>query len=231
MKKVLLLCLAALTIVFNPAAAAIINGAHFTAPPPKRTYSNMKAAVTNLRLQLQAKYTLKDTALLQKYFVQVVVDSIIPYWYGTRWDFNGTTQIPGSGYIACGYFISTVLRDAGLPVNRVKMGQANSEEIIRTLAKKKDTKLFYDKPLANVLAYIQQKGEGLYIIGLDCHVGFILADGKDCWFIHAKWFGEKAVVKEAAATSGILYWSRYRMVAKISNSQKLLAAWLTGRPL
>jgi hypothetical protein len=231
MKKVLLLCLAALTIVFNPAAAATINGSHFIIPPAKSKYSNTKAAVTNLRLQLWAKYTLNDTALLQKYFVQVVVDSIIPYWYGTRWDFNGTTQTPGSGYIACGYFVSTVLRDAGLPVNRVKMGQANSEEMIRTLAEKKDTKLFYDKPLANVLAYIQQKGAGLYIIGLDCHVGFILADGKGCWFIHAKWFGEKAVVKEAAATSGILYWSRYRMVAKISNSQKLLAAWLTGSGL
>ncbi len=231
MKKGLLLCLAALVIVFSPAVAAVINGTHFAIPPAKSNYNSMKAAVTNLRLQLRAKYTLKDTALLQKYFVQVVVDSIIPYWYGTRWDFNGTTQIPGSGYIACGYFISTVLRDAGLPVNRVKMGQANSEEIIGCLAEKKDTKLFYDKPLANVLAYIQQKGEGLYIIGLDCHVGFILADGKNCWFIHAKWFGEKAVVKEAAATSGILYWSRYRMLAKISNSQKLLAAWLTGSRL
>lgn len=231
MKKNLLLCLAALTLVFNQAAASIINNAHFTTPPVKSSYSNRKAAVTNLRLQLRAKYTLKDTALLQKYFVKVVVDSIISYWYGTRWDFNGTTQTPGSGYIACGYFVSTVLRDAGLPVNRVKMGQANSEEMICTLAEKKDTKLFYDKPLTNVLAYIQQKGEGLYIIGLDCHVGFILADGKDCWFIHAKWFGEKAVVKEAAATSSILYWSRYRMVAKISNSQKLLAAWLSDRPL
>jgi hypothetical protein len=139
--------------------------------------------------------------------------------------------LPGKGTIACGYFVSTVLRDAGLPVNRVKMGQEDSEDIIRALAEKKDTKLFYEKPLVEVIAYMHSKGAGLYIIGLDCHVGFILVDEKGCWFIHSKWFGEKCVVKEAAASSIILYQSKYRMVAKISNSKKLLRAWLYGGEL
>src|SRR6476660_4877291 len=29
---------------------------------------------------------------------------IFPSWYGTPWDFNGTTEVPQQGKIACGYF-------------------------------------------------------------------------------------------------------------------------------
>src|SRR5437764_1215954 len=38
---------------------------------------------------------------------------IFPAWFGTPWDFNGTTQTPGEGKIACGYFVTTVMRDLG----------------------------------------------------------------------------------------------------------------------
>lgn len=193
------------------------------ARPP---YDTMKAYIA-LRLGLKHAAGNNDTSL-QKYFVSVVTDSIIPYWYGTAWDFNGITQTPGKGAIACGYFISTVLRDAGLHINRVKMGQSDSEGIIHSLAEKKDTKLFYDKPLNTLIDYLKSNGAGLYIIGLDCHVGFILNDEHGIWFIHSKWYDEKAVVKEAAATSGILYNSKYKMIGKISNSKKLLQAWLNG---
>ena len=182
-------------------------------------------------MKLKNTTSLNDSAKLERYFVKIITDSILPYWYGTAWDFNGTTQVPGKGAIACGYFVSTVLRDAGLKINRVKMGQSDSEGITYTLADKKDIKIFYEKPLAVVLAYIKSKGLGLYIVGLDCHVGFIVNDDKGIWFIHSKWFDEKAVVKEAASSSNILYYSKYRMVGKISNSLKLLKAWLEGSAL
>ena len=195
-------------------------------PAKTQPYDSVKAHVNRLRQQLQRNIN-GDTSL-QPYFVSAIADSIIPYWYATPWDFNGITQTPGKGAIACGYFISTVLRDAGLAVNRVKMGQSNSEDIIHVLAEKKDTKLFYDKPLSFVIDYIKSRGAGLYIIGLDCHVGFILKDAKGCWFIHSKWYAEKGVVKEDAGTSSVLYNSKYRMVGKISNNRKLLQAWLNG---
>lgn len=44
---------------------------------------------------------------------RIIIDSLMPCWYGTPWDFNGCTTEPGKGSIACGYFVSTVLRDAG----------------------------------------------------------------------------------------------------------------------
>lgn len=189
------------------------------------SYEQTKLHITALRQTLKQAHV-TDTTLLQQKFVSVVADSLIPHWYGTPWDFNGTTQVPGKGAIACGYFVTTVLRDAGVNLNRVKMGQASSEELTYLLAAKKDIKVFYDKPLPALIQYIRAKGFGLYIIGLDSHVGFILNDNKNVWFIHSKWFGEKCVVKEDASTSAVLYYSKYRMVGKISNSKKVLGEWL-----
>ncbi len=70
-------------------------------------------------------------------FSHFIVDSIIPYWYGTKWNFYGTTEEPNKGTIACGYFVTTVLRDAGLHINRIKLAQAASEEMIRQFASAK----------------------------------------------------------------------------------------------
>jgi hypothetical protein len=35
--------------------------------------------------------------------------TIFPHWYGTVWDYNGYTNTPKNGVIACGYFVSTTL--------------------------------------------------------------------------------------------------------------------------
>jgi len=36
-----------------------------------------------------------------------LVEEIFPAWSGTPWDFNGISQTPGEGEIACGYFVSS----------------------------------------------------------------------------------------------------------------------------
>lgn len=225
----------AMKIFILPAMMAIFCARYLKQPqtssssvksaPSPTAYENVKTHITQLRAQL--KYTnVHDTTILQNCFVHVIADSLIPYWYGTAWDFNGTTQVPGKGSIACGYFVSTVLRDAGLKINRVKMGRCSSETFTYALAERKDIKIFYDKPLNDMISYIQNKGFGLYIIGLDSHVGFLLNDGKTVWFIHSKWFAEQSVVKEVAVTASVLYYSKYRMVGKISNNKKLLEEWV-----
>ncbi len=50
---------------------------------------------------------------ISKYFCEALVNKIIPYWYGTPWDFNGHTDIPNESNVACGYFVSTPLRHMG----------------------------------------------------------------------------------------------------------------------
>jgi len=169
-----------------------------------------------------------DSKKLKTVFVENICNRIFPYWYGTQWNYNGTTQMPHQGSIACGYFVTTTLRDMGVPVNRVKMAQCASEEMIRSLTTKPNihhcsglTLLEFEKKL---IAY----GTGLYIIGLDNHTGFILISETGNYFIHSSgWFPYK-VVKDKLSESGILERSKYRVVGKISDDETFLRNWLKG---
>ena len=212
--------------VTNQSTKFIVSQTKIISTTSLPSYDSMKIIISKQRQALYASKEQRNYDLLERRFVSIIVDSIFPYWYGTSWDFNGTTQAPGKGSIACGYFVSTILSDAGIPLNRVKLGQSASQVFIKTFANKKGTKIFSDKPLDSTLNFIKSKGIGLFIIGLDFHVGFIYNDGKNIWFIHSKWSNPKAVVKENAAESGILYYSKYRIVGKISNNKMLLDSWV-----
>ena len=96
------------------------------------SYTSTKAKSIQLRNQLNKEYiskapisvAIQDSILstIQAQFTDFLLNAIIPHWYGTPWDFNGHTSIPNQGEIACGYFVSTTLRDIGLKLNRFKMG-------------------------------------------------------------------------------------------------------------
>jgi hypothetical protein len=45
--------------------------------------------------------------------------------------------VPSHGNIACGYFITTLMRDAGIPVQRAKLAQQTTSAIIHKLCKNK----------------------------------------------------------------------------------------------
>jgi hypothetical protein len=162
----------------------------------------------------------------RKFFVSSVYNEIIPEWYGTDWDFYGTTQTPKVGQIACGYFVSTVLRDAGAKVQRVSMAQQASENIIKSLTTAKFIKRFSNITIEKFVADIENQGEGLYVVGLDNHVGFILHDGKDVWFIHSSYGEPSEVIKEKAIESVILSSSKYRVTGKISADDSFIIKWL-----
>lgn len=160
--------------------------------------------------------------------ISAVVDSIAPFWMGTPWDFNGTTEEPGEGMIACGYFVSTLLRDAGLKVERVKMAQQASEKIVKTLATKDLIKRFRNTEFPHFIDTMRNWGAGLYVVGLDYHVGFLHHDGEKVWFIHSSYIAPKCVIREPAGSSLILAASKYRVVGKISENDELVRKWLRG---
>ena len=165
----------------------------------------------------------------EKIFTGAVVKTIVPAWIGTPWTFSGTTEKPGEGSIACGYFVTTVLRDAGLPIARVKLAQAASEEMIKTLVQAKYIQRFSNKPMEELIAAINKSGAGLYIIGLDNHTGFIYHDGTAVWFIHSTFVGTRNVQYEKAATSIVLNSSKYKVVGKLSADEKVLERWISAR--
>lgn len=146
--------------------------------------------------------------------------SLFPYWYGTKWNFYCNTAIPQQGTIACGYFVTTLLRDAGLNINRVKLAQQASSVIIQTVCDKENIKTFSNAKNEDFIKYIQQQGKSMYVVGLDFHTGFIYCDGNEIYFIQSKYYDEVAVVKELANQSKVLLTSKFKMLGRIDNSAK-----------
>ena len=113
---------------------------------------------------------------------------IFPSWYGTAWDFNGTTEVPQQGKIACGYFVSTVLRDAGWNVQRARLAQQASENIILSLTTDSHVKRFRRVAIGDFVDAVQKWGAGIYVVGLDIHTGFIINTGAEIYFLHSSSF-------------------------------------------
>lgn len=187
-------------------------------------YKTELDSIHEIRQQLRKKHADKKT--LKAAFLKGITHKIFPYWYGTKWDFNGTSQMPQEGSIACGYFVTTTLRDMGVPINRVKMAQCASEEMIRSLTSKEHIHHISNTSLAEFEKKMIGYGNGLYIIGLDNHTGFIYINGDEHYFIHSTgWFPFK-VVKDQISESSVLSKSNYRVVGKISDDDAFLKRWV-----
>lgn len=189
-----------------------------------RFYKAELDTIQDLRKELKKRNA--GPKALEKAFIRQITQKVFPYWYGTKWDFNGTTEMPQEGSIACGYFVTTTLRDMGFPINRVKMAQCASEEMIRSLASKEQVHYISNTTLKEFEKKIVGYGNGLYIIGLDNHTGFVWINGNEHYFIHSTgWFPFK-VVKDKIAESSVLEKSNYRVVGKISDDERFLRKWI-----
>lgn len=201
-------------------------------------YSRLKQSLQTRQKELSQLYHTANTKeekeqLLKQASAQLIggAKKQFVFWYGTRWGFNGITQIPGDGSIACGYFVTTVLRDAGVKLNRVALAKAASEAMIRKLTTEQHIRRFSHIPLETFVKDITNIGEGLYVVGLDNHTGFLLCEGKQVWFIHSSGMPPFCVVKEKALGSGILSKSAYRVVGHLSGDKQFMQDWLlAGSP-
>jgi len=154
---------------------------------------------------------------------------LLPAWYGTTWEFYGMSEAPGEGAIACGYLVSTVLRDAGLRVERIRMAQQASEYIVRSLALPEKVLRFSDQTNAQVVEGVRAHGDGLYVVGLDYHVGFLRLDGPEARFCHSSYLGTRVVVCEDAAESPGMRSSLHVVGDALPDARVL--DWLLQRPV
>lgn len=160
--------------------------------------------------------------------LSLVREDLVPFWYGTPWDFNGTTEVPGSGKIACGYFVTTILRDAGVVLDRVHLAQQASETIIKSLVDSHSIKRFSNSSLSTFLDAVRDWGDGLYIVGLDMHVGFLVSESGEVRFVHSSYVEPLCVVDEDASGSRVLGASSYRVLGKLTGDDRFMIAWLRG---
>ena len=181
----------------------------------------------------EASNTLEKDSIIQtarNYLIDKVADELFPYWYGTQWDFNGTTRTPKKGTIACGYFVTNTLTDIGFDIPRIKWAQSASEVFIKKLAPQQ-LKRFSNKSIGVVKGYLLQSGNGLYLVGLDSHTGYIYVNNGSVRFIHADYFEpEKGVVSEKLDSHSPIFYSSYRVIGKLF-SDEMVTKWITKRPI
>jgi hypothetical protein len=157
--------------------------------------------------------------------------TVFPAWEGTPWGFYGQSWEPRQGSIACGYFVTTALHDAGLRLPRTLLAKQAATVIIRNLTTEAHMHRYRGLSQADFVQQMRQLGPGLYVLGLDYHVGFLrVREGGAVQMVHSSYTGAGGVVREAADSSAALE-SQARVVGKISDDSTLLRAWLLGTPL
>lgn len=203
--------------------------------PEGATYSEAGLWLEERREGLAARLAFepRERVLAEARAVQVEAARahLLPAWLGTAYAYDGTSEVPGEGRIACGYLVSTVLRDLGHLVDRVPLAQSAAEQIVRTVAEEPEIARFWGAAPEEVVASVAERGEGLYVIGLDTHVGFLLVNaGGEVELCHAsKRRAAGGVVCEEAASSPSMR-SRYHVVGD-ALGVRTLEAWLHGEAL
>lgn len=198
------------------------------------TYEQTKKAIDSNRMMLKHRYLHTTTpAERQKIlseaanlFRKAVNDDLFNYWQGTPWDYNGITVQPKQGSIACGYFVTTLLQDAGVRLNRVKLSTCPSLTMMKELTGSSAIKNLSAMRCETFAERIKNDGEGVYVIGLDFHTGFLVNDGPDCWFLHSNYINKAGVSKERLNESAALRASKTRYVASLTGSGTFLRTWL-----
>lgn len=165
------------------------------------------------------------------YLEEALIDVVLPRWDGTPWAFSGTSTTPRTGSIACGYFVTTALEEAGLRVERRRLAQQASEIIVTSLVPPEAIERFSNVPVEDFTARVAKKGRGLYVVGLDNHVGFLIVRSGKVLFHHSSYVGPIAVVREEATASSPLRDSKYRVVGKLFTDDALVEAWIRGAPV
>lgn len=186
---------------------------------PER-YDSLKKSVVLTKEKCAASAEKEKQALLS-----LVHNKIMPFWYDTPWDFNGTTTIPRQGNIACGYFVTTVLRDAGVKLDRVALAICASEQMIKTLTTEKNIKRYSNIKIEKFCEQVKKHGKGVFVVGLDNHTGFLVNDGTELYFIHANGWAPQKVIKEKAIESVPLGNSGYRVVGYLTDDEDFLKNW------
>ncbi len=152
--------------------------------------------------------------------------NVFPAWYGTPWDFNGISKTPGEGKIACGYFVSTCLVHIGYNVPRIKLAQQPSQRIIKTFVQRSGMDISSQRSMDKIRTQLKQSGNGIYIVGLDTHVGFVTVEDDTMTFVHSSYYRPaRAVTAELIDTKNPLSDSKYRVFGKLF-SDKMLINWL-----
>ena len=212
-------------MIIEPTLDSTKLGINFT---PKGNYNTIKQSITADRayfakLLQQNKQKAIDSA--SNYIYHKLLNEIVPHWYGTPWDFNGHTDIPNEGEIACGYFVSTTLKHTGFRLNRYKMAQQGGTNEAITLQPRSKLKTYRNISQSQLKAKLNNVyTDGLYFVGLSNHVGYVLIKNKEIYFLHSSYYDDKVMIEKAATSP--CFQSDIYVFAEITTNRKLVQKWI-----
>ena len=196
------------------------------------SYEKLKTKIISRRALLYQRYLSASSEAAKKevldsarvFLHAALVNNVFPFWYDTAWDFNGTSNEPQRGQIACGYFVSTTLKHTGCNLNRYKVAQQYSHSIVKTLCS--DVKRITS--VDALITYVSDRPDQLYVVGLDNHVGFISKKDNEVTFIHSTFVGKVCVISERANESLVLKKSNLYVTGSLTANDALVLSWLTS---
>ncbi len=160
--------------------------------------------------------------------LELMLPEMMRCWVGTPYDFNGTAETPGEERIACGYYVSTVIRDAGFRVDRYKLAQQPSENILRTFLPGEACELRVGEDYSRYADWVERMEPGVYLIGMDTHVGFIVVRRDGMRFFHSSGHRNVGVVEERRDNAWALRKSQWRMLGHLTADPGVMRMWLKG---
>lgn len=197
------------------------------------SYGALKNKIIEKRNRFKQLYDINSNKAIDSasgYIYTALINDIVPHWYGTTWDFNGHTNIPNKGDIACGYFVSTTLKHLGFNLNRYTMAQQAGLVEAQFLQTKTELKQFSNISFKTLKLKLNSVyNDGLYFVGLDNHVGYVLIKDGELYFLHSSYYEDKVMI-ECAKTSPC-FSSSYYVFAEISTNKNLLKKWILNIPL
>jgi len=206
--------------------------------PDPATYAVLVSELARWRADLGKRHAAARSASERErieHDARVVLEQVLPEmmrcWLGTPWDFHGTAAKPGGGKIACGYFVATVLMDAGFQVDRYQLAQQASGNILRSFLEKEACSLVVGQAYEQYAAKISKAEPGIYLIGLDTHVAFLVISGNGFKFIHSSGSQPWCVVEESRDEAQVLQRSKWRMSGNLTADPKVLRRWLQAEKI
>jgi hypothetical protein len=220
------------TFDLDSAATGLNFNAQGNYTTTKRKANELRASLAQAFLAATSpaqKEIILDSA--QQLFTNYLLNEIIPYWYDTTWEFDGYTTVPKQGGIACGYFVSTTLKDMGVNVNKYKLAQQNPENESSTVAvENKNLKKYkFEEPGKSILMDLTTYKDGLYFVGLDYHVGYLYINNQQPYFIHSDYINGYVRIEPAKASQAFESYEYF--ISPISTNAIFLKKWLLQEEL
>lgn len=159
-----------------------------------------------------------------------LIYDFFPHWYGTEWDFNGISNQPKEGEIACGYFVSTTLKHIGFELNRFKFAQQASYHEAKMINLGKEPKTYRNLTLDELKKEISADlNQGLYVVGLDNHVGYLFISDDTIYFIHSDYVSDKVCFERIEDSSA--FGSSVYVMAPVCHNHELIRSWLNKKAI